>query len=443
MTRKRQAIRLLRSCLLFFLLQALPQRVLADPPSTESVILDNGVRIILEVDKSRQTLSYSSAWRLDRSAPPKPGIGHLLQHVLEASPSARPLRDLLKKHKADILHEAFPDANILQIDLAKADLFSVLELDNARLKSLTLDEKILKSEQLRLIEEQTRNRNASLGIEENSVLASLAYLDPWYHQPADGLEKSSLSISAADLDAYFKAHYRAENLTLVLVGDFDKKLVLKKLREIWAAFPGYSAGTAASIEQYPSFQTTLMRREWPLFKKKRLSLTLGFPLPGWSDKDIAALEILSDWLTKGDNSLINKRLFRVQKIGLAARSEIAMGLRPQLFSLYFLGANDIDEGRALKEMRGLFSDIAQKGIPKAELAAVKARRIAEYKGFMRENPSFALICHDLFHSSYQSLYGRLESYAKVTALDIQRVLSRYILRQEPYIVVGVQKPDQR
>ncbi len=150
-----------------------------------------------------------------------------------------------------------------------------------------------------------------------SVFSKLAYAGTPAGQLIIGERETVSAITRADLVAYRAKHYSAKATTIIVVGKFNEKAIIKLLSE---KFSSLSAGSpvayspVAEVQNKPRVELV----ERPI---EQSHLILGFKSANLFDKKIYALTVLASALGGGMSS----RLF--QKI------------REELGAAYYVGAN--------------------------------------------------------------------------------------------------------
>ncbi len=256
-------------------------------------------------------------------------------------------------------------------------------------------------------------------------LFSISYQGLPYGRPVIGFDETVKSITRADIIDYYKAHYTPDNMTVVIVGDFNEKatkeIVQKTLgeRKEKISMSPFSKNAVASKNDTG---IRIIERD-----VRENYLALSYPIPQISHKDVPAIEVLGTILGDGESSRLVESLKRKRSIVTNVADYIFSPRESGLFVLYAtfrVGeyepiVSEIDA--ELKKIKsGVISDwemekaknmIRASYIYSDETVQGKARRIGNYQT-MTGDPDFL----DKF----------LKGIDKVTKADVKRVFEKYL-----------------
>ena len=256
-------------------------------------------------------------------------------------------------------------------------------------------------------------------------LFSISYQGLPYGRPVIGFDETVKSITRADIIDYYKAHYTPDNMTVVIVGDFNEKatkeIVQKTLgeRKEKISMSPFSKNAVASKNDTG---IRIIERD-----VRENYLALSYPIPQISHKDVPAIEVLGTILGDGESSRLVESLKRKRSIVTNVADYIFSPKESGLFVLYAtfrVGeyepiVSEIDA--ELKKIKsGVISDwemekarnmIRASYIYSDETVQGKARRIGNYQT-MTGDPDFL----DKF----------LKGIDKVTKADVKRVFEKYL-----------------
>jgi zinc protease len=208
------------------------------------------------------------------------------------------------------------------------------------------------------------------------AVASSFYAMPAYGAARFGDEESLARIGRKDIQSFFRLHYLAGNMVLVVVSDLDeadiKPLIARQLGRIPSG-------------QRPPFRPVGLRHPGqPGMDVERQAaqalVSFSMPLPEPTTDSYVMVSLLETWLGKG----IGSRLWslRSQKeLAYSITAEVQPNREAMLLSV-FLKTGEQRRAEARAQLRSLLKAACKEGASQAELAAAKAFARAD---FWREN----------------------------------------------------------
>ncbi len=265
-------------------------------------------------------------------------------------------------------------------------------------------------------------------------LFSASYQGHPYGRPVIGFTETVKSMTRGDILGYYKEHYRPDNMTIVLTGDFDKETAKEAIQRY---FPG-EAGVVRKPVEGAAIPPPAKSDRGPRIIEKELRedyLALSYPIPRITDRDIPALEVLGTMLGDGESSrlidvlkrrkgLVNSiatYLFSPREEGLFViyasfrgkdYEDVMTDIRTQVAGIETVPPSEWEMGKA-KNMLKAFYVYAQ------ETVQGKARQIGDFLT-LTGNPGF--------------LDSFLEAIDGVTVSDIKRVYEKYLAHTQPAVV---------
>jgi zinc protease len=197
-----------------------------------------------------------------------------------------------------------------------------------------------------------------------------------YRAALFGDEASLARIGKKDIQAFFRGHYVAGNMTAVVISDLDEKtvkpLIAASLGSIAAGPPAVSQ---AVIVRQPDAPRLDMERQ-----SAQSHISVSVLLPELSADHFVMASLLETWLGKG----IGSRLWPLRSRGdltYGVNAELLPYKQAMLLSMY-LRTEGGRGAEAQAELERLLRSVYENGIGAAELAANKAYARAD---FWREN----------------------------------------------------------
>jgi len=258
-----------------------------------------------------------------------------------------------------------------------------------------------------------------------------------YSHPVIGWPSDVESITRAQAEQYFATYYAPNNLTAVLVGDFDADAAL--------ALAGRYFGR---IERGVKPPPEMITDEIPQLAERRLTaeadtnpeVKIRFHAVPFDHADMYPLQLVGD--------LLNRRTGRLYT-SLVEGADLAVGepyafYRPLKYEGYFEVGAEVKEGRDPAQVEAALlaelDRLAAEPVGERELQKVKNQELAN--SFRRLQSSFFLTLQLLIYDANGNWEFLNESPARlqaVTAADIQRVAKTYFGKDKRNVLTYLRK----
>ena len=396
--------------------------------------LANGLQQISVVNPASAAVSVQVWYRVGGKDDPagRSGFAHLFEHLMfKGTKNTAP--ESFDRLTEDVggQNNAFTaeDMTVYQSEVPSNHLERVLWAEADRLAYLTVDDKNLASERLVVIEELRQRVQADPYGRLFDALAEYSYSQHPYRRTVIGKQADLEAASLADVRTFHSTYYRPDNAVLVVAGDFDPGQL-----DAWV--DRHFAPLAAPATPIPRVNVTEPLRS----ADRRVVLNAPqVPLPAlallWqgppaNHPDAPALEVVAALLAAGESSRLNEALvYRsqiAQSVGFSADLHADAG---QIVA-YAIAAS----ARSLRLLEAaLFTELQRlghKAIAAAEMERVRARLLTGAL-LARQTPqglANALGEAVVVYGDARAADRRLTRLQAVTAADVQRVLTHYVLR---------------
>lgn len=312
------------------------------------------------------------------------------------------------------------DALPLMADVALRPTFPVAELERLRKERLTA-----------LL--QARDNPAALV----QLAFPRAVFGPThrYGTSANGLPATIETLTADDLRTFYRAHFRPDNATLLVVGDLTPAAALPMLEK---AFGGWKAeGLAALVAAVPNAPQLGKRQVYLVDKPEapQSQIRIGWVGVARSTPDYAVLEVLNTVLGGSFTSRLNQNLR--EKNGYAYGASSAFDMR--MSAGPFLAAAGVQTDKTADALREFFNELngILTPVPAGELAKAKNYVALGFPGEFETTGDMArkleeLVVYNLPESTFSNF---VPSVTAVTAADLQRAAARFVQPEKMAVVV--------
>jgi zinc protease len=413
--------------------------------------LANGLKVILAPDHSTQVVAVNVWYDVGsrNEVAGRTGFAHLFEHMMFQGSANVP-----KGGHMSMVEQAGGSMNgTTQND--RTNYFEVLPsnrynlglwLEADRMKSLAVTPANLEN-QRETVKEERRMRIDNQPYSGALLKGLTAPFDPKtcfaYGHETIGSMTDLNAASVGDVQAFFKQYYAPNNATLTLVGDFDPAEARQLIQQYFGDIPRAPAPPAVTCDvQFNAGE----KREAVTDPKATLPAFMRIYLvPGYSDADHAALELLGTVLGSGESSRLNRAIVRDTKAALAAQAGLDVTgphRGPSVFMTFAIANQGVSPDSIDRMISQQVALVAAQGISDEELTKAKNSRRASLI-FEKEralSTAEAIQSANMFLGSPSAVNTDLARYMNVTKDDIKRVAQKY-LRADNSTVILIKPPE--
>ena len=408
----------------------------------EVIRLDNGLRCILDQRKDTGVVAVQvwvkvgSRYEDDRIA----GITHFIEHLIFKGTEKGGGYEIAPRIEAlggSINAFTSYDNTVYHIVIPRKAFETGFQLLTESVRSPAFPEGELEKEKKVIIEE------IKMGEDDPQrklfkELFSASYPGHPYGRPIIGYAESVSAMTRSDILSYFKAHYTPDNMSVVVVGDFDEKKVKELLEAEFSGIGGKiepAGKRAGSTGKTPENRLRIVEKN-----VAETYLTISYPIGSFMHADTPALEVLSKILTDGDSSRLQSTL--KHKEGLVTDTDTYL-FAPQEEGLFVIMATfkGRDYERVMGGVEGELQRLSRNGVEAWEIEKAKNLVRASYvygeetvQGKARVVGNFDTLADD---PKYAEKY--LAAIDRVDEAEISRVLGRYLTEKKKSIAVLMPK----
>ena len=409
-------------------------------PAIEKLKLSNGLAVWLVEQHEVPLAQINLIVRSGSAADPigKYGVGSLAAAMLDEGAGTRSsleLADALEFLGANLSTTSSFDYSAIRLSVPVSKLGDALPLmsDVALRPTFPANElERLRKERLTGLLQARDNVTALVQLAFPRIVYGPTHR---YGTSANGLPPAIESFTVADLQTYYRAHYRPDNSTLLVVGDVKSAALMPLLEKSFGAWK--SEGMAALVAGVPQAPQLKSRQIYIVDKPEaaQSQIRIGWVGVPRSTADYAGLQVLNTILGGSFTSRLNQNLREKNGYSYGASSFFDTRLSAGPF---FAGAGvQTDKtGDALKEffieLNGILGPV-----PEEELAKAKNYVALGFPGEFETTGDLArkleeLVVYQLPDETFTSFVAAV---SKVTAADLQKLAARYIQPDKMAVVV--------
>lgn len=273
--------------------------------------LDNGFRLVVEVDHSRPVAAfrvYIGTGAIHEGRWLGAGISHFVEHVISEGSETRS-RDEIEAILDELgnTYNAYTskDTTCHYVTCAGEDIGRAIDVISDFLLHPAFPPEEVETQRGVILREMAMGDDDPGDRVGNLFYETLFTRHP-YRYRIIGYPEAFRALTREDLVTYCRERYVPDNMVAVAVGDFDGEKVLAQLRATFGALPRRPARPVV-LEDEPE-QIVPRRRVAIDENLQRAYLRMGWPTVSIFHPDLYPLDTLSYYLTGGESSVLVRRL---------------------------------------------------------------------------------------------------------------------------------------
>ncbi len=420
---------------------AVPQSI--RPPQLHIVTRDlpNGLHMVLLEDHAAPVINLQMWYHVGAKdeRPGRTGFAHLFEHLMYKGSAHVPAEEHSRYIEAmggqDNAYTA-DDVTVFWETFPGNYLERVLWLEADRLGSLKVDQANFESER-EVVKEERRSSvdNVPYGRVIEDLYAAAFTVHPYHHTvigSMDDLNKATI----ADVQSFFHAFYRPDNLTMVIVGDFSADQAFA-----WAQ--KYFGGITSPPQAIPRLASreptqTAERRQTKSYPNSPLpAVVIGYKMPAAFAADAPPLDLASNILSGGESSRLFRRLVYEKQVAVQVFGAGNFTEDPNLFFAIAVMNQGKTSAEGEREIHNVLEEMKTNPVSPQELEKAKNQEISAFI-LGRETvqaKANAIGRYSVIGKNPNLINTDLANYLKVTSADILRVARDYFTPARATVVI--------
>ncbi|MFH1892832.1 MAG: pitrilysin family protein [Candidatus Zixiibacteriota bacterium] len=398
------------------------------PSPTETFTLDNGMTIILKENHSSPMITSivfvnaGARYETDYNN----GVTHFLEHLMfdgTKSRSREELNETAEMYGGYINAFTREDLTAYMILMPKENIDIGLDIQSDQLFNSIIPEEELPKERKIVIEEMKMSID-NPDYQAEAFTRNTIYRGTPYVRPVLGYENIISTIPRERIMEYYKTYYMPNNMTALVIGDFETADMLAKFENY------YGAQTAQPLPEFDKVELSIPAGK--KIKRAELETTnsqieLAMNAPHFTDPDYFAFYLLAEYLGSGDTSPLDKA-FTKGESPLAQSVSASLQTQRDFSLLHISATTDMPENadRILSGIDDLFVNI-DNVIPSENdlhglVVSLKTNDI-----YLREKLHYygIMIAPMMVSTGYDFLENLIPNLEEVTRSDVRRVAAKY------------------
>ena len=412
---------------------------------TQVFYLPNGMQVILKENHNVPVISSVVVVKAGgkNESDEINGVSHLLEHLLFDGTKTRSREDITEgiKAKGGYINAFTRKEMTGYIILMPREFFEFgLAIQADMLFNSVFPEAEIPKERKVVIEEiQKDNDNIDYIVER--FFDSTAFAFTPYAIPVLGNQKSVSAVPVEKIKTYYKKHYQPNNMTILVMGDFDSNQMRKLLIKHFGLVPAGNLPEEPLFHFSSPFESGIEVRQTP--QAKNTYLNLAFPAPGLKEPDLFPFEILAEILNSEEASPLS--ILTEGQDPLAVQVSAYLDIKKEFCTLnlaYVVDSPDKVEGLIDRTLK-ILSELWKTKFTAQEIQRViTPRKTGEYLLAERPHYYWMMKAPRLATAGWEFMENEFTNLEKVQPRDLNQAAKKY-LSEPVYMGTIVMPPSDK
>lgn len=367
----------------------------------------------------------------------KSGIAHMLEHLNFKSTKN------LKAGEFDEIVKGFGGLNNAStsfdytkyyIKSSSKNMEKSLELFAELMQNLTLKDEEFQPERNVVAEERRwRTDNNPMGYLQYRLFNN-AYIYHPYHWTPIGFTEDIKNWTIEDIKDFHSTYYQPKNAVIVVAGDITKEEVFEATKKYFENIKNRKKipSKVYTVEPKQDGEKNII-----INKDSEVEmLAIAYHIPNYEDEDQVALSALSELLSSGKSSYLQKILVDEKRL---VNSVYAYNLEltdPSLFMFVTVCNEGIKAKEVKKEIDKIIEDIKNGKITKEEMAKIKINTKADFIFSLESSSSVANLFGSYFvRGNIKPLFEYEKKIEKLNKKEIVDVANKYLTNKNSTTII--------
>ncbi|QMU30768.1 M16 family metallopeptidase [Adhaeribacter radiodurans] len=401
--------------------------------------LDNGLHVILQPDKSTPIVAVSVMYHVGskNEQSNRTGFAHFFEHLMfEGSENIKrgEYANLVQTAGGSFNANTTQDRTYYYEVLPSNQLALGLWLESERMRSAKIDEAGVET-QRNVIKEEKKERidNQPYGTILEKTFANAFSEHPYRWVPigsAQYIDQASLS----EFIDFYKTFYVPNNATLSIAGDIDINQAKELIQKYFSPIPkGTKEIPRLTVKEQPKTQEV---REIVFDNVQLPAVVQAYHIPEQTNPDYYAITMLTNLLTGGESSRLNKALVDQQQKAVYVGAFPMQLEDPGLFLAFAVANAGVNIDEVERSMDAEIERVKKEQISEEEFQKLRNQIENTFvqKNFTAAGRAEQLANYYLFYKDTNLINTELQNFLKVTKEDLARVANQYFTRENRVVL---------
>lgn len=308
----------------------------------------------------------------------------------------------------------------------RLELWAFMEADrigNIQLREFYSERDVVREERRLRTETQPRGRMYE-------ALNATAHWASPYRWQAIGWGSDIENYMREQIEDYFKTYYHPSNVIACIVGDVNADEVFEICEKYFGVIPSGPTPPPVLTDNQPQMGERTVEIE---FDANPMAM-IGWHMPQAGHPDVAALDVLSDILSRGRTSRLYKNITE-KKLGRASAG-ISFSRYPDLFTGSITPMGDHTVAEVIDSVYAQIDKLKTEPVAKWEIDKVRTQVDADFIRSLNSNMGLAIRIGNMeaMVGDWNYLIVYREEIKQVTPEDIMRVAQKYLVKKNRTVV---------
>ena len=373
----------------------------------------------------------------------KSGIAHMLEHMsFKATKKykAGEFDRIVKRHGGVNNASTGFDKTHYFIKTASKNLGMTMELFSELMHNLSLkDEEFQKERDVVAEERRWRTDNNPLGYLYFRIF-NIQYIYHPYHWLPIGFMQDIQSWTIDDIRAFYHRYYQPENAILIVSGDIDPEQVFSEAKKYFGAIENrHEIPPVTAVEpKNDGAKRAVLHKE----NNQVDTLAISYAIPNFEDEDQVALSAISELLSSGKSSRLEKNLINDKHMVNMVTAYNMQLKDPGVFLIMALCNPDVKAESVEKEILHELERLKKGDVTREELDKLKINARADFIYSLESSSNVAALFGEyLARGNIKPLLEYEEKLDKLTVQEISRTAKKYF--DENYSTTVILKKSEK
>lgn len=403
-------------------------------PHFETKTLTNGLQVVaIPMDNGSHVISTDIFYQVGsrNEVMGKSGIAHMLEHMnfkstknLKAGEFDEEVKSVGGMNNAST---GF-DYTHYYIKSSSENLSKSLSLFAELMQNLNLKDEEFQPERNVVAEERRwRTDNNPMGYLYFRLFNS-AYVYHPYHWTPIGFMNDIQTWTLEDIRSFHQTYYQPKNAILVVTGDIKPDRVFEEARK---QFGNVANTLDIPLKKVIEPEQDGARRVEVNKESEVEMLTMSFPIPNFQHEDQPKLSALSELLSSGKSSRLNRILVDEKRLVNQIYAYNMENIDPGVFLFLAVCNNGVKAEEVEKEIWTIIRSLQDKPVEKAEVDKIKINTKADFIYSLESSTSVAeLFGSYLARGDISPLMNYEASIESLTPSQLQNVAKTYLIPEK-------------
>ncbi len=409
-------------------------------PKYHTKTLENGLQIVaIPMKNGSNVIStdvfYKVGSRDEKMG--KSGIAHMLEHLNFKSTKN------LKAGEFDEIVKGFGGMNNAStsfdythyyIKSASKNMNKSLELFSDLMENLTLKDEEFQPERDVVAEERRwRTDNNPMGYLQFRLFNN-AYIYHPYHWTPIGFMSDIQNWSINDIRDFHSTYYQPKNAIVVVAGDIDENEVFKSVEKHFKDIKNTKdiPSKLHTVEPVQDGEKTVMINKESAVQM----LAITYHIPNFEHEDQVALSALSEFLSSGKSSILQKKLIDEKRLVNTIYAYNMELKDPGVFMFVAVANEGVDAKEIEKEILDIIAQIKKGDISQKDIDKIKINTKADFIFSLESSTEVASLYGSyLVRDNIKPLLDYEAKVEKLTKEDLINVANKYLNKNNSTTVI--------